>query len=185
MKPIHKWNDGQGATLCHQCNCTISLGHTEDLYCKKCNDHRKELLIELMRLDESIGLYVEQAKNEEPKQRLEKYSERFDNDKSPIGNPDTWGKRIVEEPKQETLEEAAEKVYISHKNNDLLYGHSEELQLAYKAGIVDGAKWQQEQDKNKFSEEEVLELLLNLPNYFISTQKDQRINEWFEQFKNK
>ena len=30
-------------------------------------------------------------------QRLEKYSERFDNDKSPIGNPDTWGKRLVEE----------------------------------------------------------------------------------------
>jgi hypothetical protein len=38
---------------------------------------------------------------EEPKQRLEKYSERFDNDKSPIGNPETWGKRMVEEPKQE------------------------------------------------------------------------------------
>jgi hypothetical protein len=35
------------------------------------------------------------------KQRLEKYSERFDTDKSEIGNPDTWGKRVVEEPKQE------------------------------------------------------------------------------------
>jgi hypothetical protein len=49
------------------------------------------------------------------KQRLEKYSERFDNDKSEIGNPDTWGKRVVEEPKQETLEEGAkwqaEKMY--------------------------------------------------------------------------
>ena len=32
---------------------------------------------------------------EEPEQRLEKYSERFDNDKSPIGNPETWGKRPV------------------------------------------------------------------------------------------
>jgi hypothetical protein len=31
------------------------------------------------------------------KQRLEKYSERFDNDKSEIGNPDTWGKRIAEQ----------------------------------------------------------------------------------------
>lgn len=39
-------------------------------------------------------------------QRYEKYSERFDNDESAIGNPETWGKRIVEEPKQETtLEE--------------------------------------------------------------------------------
>jgi hypothetical protein len=35
--------------------------------------------------------------SDEPKQKLEKYSERFDNDKSAIGNPDTWGKRIVEE----------------------------------------------------------------------------------------
>jgi len=33
-------------------------------------------------------------------EKLEKYSERFDNDKSEIGNPDTWGKRVVEEPKQ-------------------------------------------------------------------------------------
>lgn len=40
----------------------------------------------------------------EPEQEtLEKYSERFDNDKSEIGNPDTWGKRV----KQETLEEAS------------------------------------------------------------------------------
>lgn len=31
--------------------------------------------------------------------RVEKYSERFDNDKSEIGNPDTWGKRVIEEPK--------------------------------------------------------------------------------------
>jgi hypothetical protein len=34
---------------------------------------------------------------EEPKKRLEKYSERFDNNKSAIGNPETWGKRIVED----------------------------------------------------------------------------------------
>jgi hypothetical protein len=39
MKPIHKFNNGQGATLCHQCNCIASLGHTEDLYCNECNKH--------------------------------------------------------------------------------------------------------------------------------------------------
>jgi hypothetical protein len=47
-------------------------------------------------------------------------------------------------PKQETLEQAAERIYLSHENNDLLYGHSEDLQLAYKAGVLDGAKWQAE-----------------------------------------
>ena len=45
---------------------------------------------------------------------------------------------------KETLEEAAEKIYISYENNEILYGHSEDLQLAYKAGIFDGARWQQE-----------------------------------------
>jgi hypothetical protein len=36
IKTIHKWNNGNLATLCHLCNCIISLGHTEDLYCKSC-----------------------------------------------------------------------------------------------------------------------------------------------------
>mgnify|MGYP003667589450 CR=1 FL=1 len=30
-------------------------------------------------------------------QRYEKYSERFDNDESAIGNPETWGKRVLTE----------------------------------------------------------------------------------------
>lgn len=45
-----------------------------------------------------------------PKQRLEKYSERFDNDKSPIGNPETWGKRLV----NETIEENVGKKTIEY-----------------------------------------------------------------------
>jgi hypothetical protein len=36
MKPIHKFNNGQGATLCHQCNCIITTGFSNDLYCKSC-----------------------------------------------------------------------------------------------------------------------------------------------------
>ncbi len=51
----------------------------------------KQALINMMKDDEELGLY------DEPVQRLEKYSERFDNDKSPIGNSDTWGKRLVED----------------------------------------------------------------------------------------
>jgi hypothetical protein len=45
---------------------------------------------------------------EEPKQRLEKYSERFDNKENEIVqgvfNPENWGRRLVED-KQETLED--------------------------------------------------------------------------------
>jgi len=37
MKPIHKFNGGLGATLCHSCSKIISLGMTDDLYCEFCD----------------------------------------------------------------------------------------------------------------------------------------------------
>ena len=91
---------------------------------------------------------------------------------------------------EETLEKAAKKIYLSYENNDLLYGHSEELQLAYKAGIVDGAKWQQEQDKNKYSEEEVIKLLIYCKDRFGDSElyhysHDDEVKKWFEQVKKK
>jgi hypothetical protein len=62
-------------------------------------EEQKQHLIDMMQEDEKLGLY------EKPKQRLEKYSERFDNKDNQlvegIFNLDTWGKRIIEEPKQE------------------------------------------------------------------------------------
>ena len=36
MKPIHKFNGGIGATLCHTCSVIISTGLTKDLYCNNC-----------------------------------------------------------------------------------------------------------------------------------------------------
>lgn len=187
MKPIHKFNNGVGATLCHQCNCIASLGYTEDLYCKECNKHRKELLIEIMRLDESIGLYIEQAKNEEPKQRLEKYSERFDNDKSLIGNPDTWGKRIVEEPKQKTLEEVAE----NYKIKTIKSGRSHRVEYTkqIKLDFISGAKWQQEQDNNKYSEQDIIKAIKfganGMYGYQIGEEGcfDNQVKRFLEQFK--
>ena len=35
IKPIHKFNGGRGATLCHKCRVIITEGLTEDLYCEK------------------------------------------------------------------------------------------------------------------------------------------------------
>jgi len=35
-KPIHKFNGGNGATLCTKCSSIISEGITEDLLCGKC-----------------------------------------------------------------------------------------------------------------------------------------------------
>jgi len=61
MKPIHKFNGGLGATLCHKCSVIITTGLTKDLYCNKC---RKELLQEMMENDEALNLYYEQMEKE-------------------------------------------------------------------------------------------------------------------------
>jgi hypothetical protein len=47
-----------------------------------------------------------------------------------------------------------------------------------------GAKWQQEQDKNKFSEEEVIQILINYQHY-LTTNDDRTADEWFENIKKK
>jgi hypothetical protein len=36
-RPIHKYNNGVGATLCHDCAVIISEGLTNDMKCEKCN----------------------------------------------------------------------------------------------------------------------------------------------------
>ena len=36
LTPIHKFNNGIGATLCNKCNAMICEGFVEDLYCKEC-----------------------------------------------------------------------------------------------------------------------------------------------------
>jgi hypothetical protein len=61
MKPIHKFNGSLGATLCHKCSVIISVGLTDDLYCNKC---RKEMLQDIMKDDEELGLYDEQKEKD-------------------------------------------------------------------------------------------------------------------------
>jgi len=36
MKPIHKFNGGIGATLCHKCSKIISTGFIDAIYCEDC-----------------------------------------------------------------------------------------------------------------------------------------------------
>jgi hypothetical protein len=87
------------------------------------------------------------------------------------GTPEEWDALVKKNKEQKTLEEAAEK-YLKEKEKDF---YSYEV----KDGFIDGAKWQQER---MYSEEEVLELLLNRPGPYLS---DEEIKEWFEQFKSK
>lgn len=58
MKPIHKYNNGNGAMLCNGCRTIISTGPmTEEVLCEKCK--QKKIIIEIMEKDEEAGLYTE------------------------------------------------------------------------------------------------------------------------------
>jgi hypothetical protein len=85
-----------------------------------------------------------------------------------------------EEPKQETLEETAEKFLIRELN--LTKIQAETLYSDYIKAVVKFHKWQQEQDKNKYSEEDLMEA-------YMEGGDDESIYktfyQWFENFKNK
>ena len=43
MKPIHKFNNGKGATLCHWCSKIINTGFTDALYCNEICESKHNL----------------------------------------------------------------------------------------------------------------------------------------------
>jgi hypothetical protein len=43
-KPIHKFNNGNGATLCHQCSATINTGFSNELFCEKHKFNAKNIM---------------------------------------------------------------------------------------------------------------------------------------------
>jgi hypothetical protein len=56
MKPIHKFNNGNGATLCNSCSKIISIGLTDELFCgKECEaKHRAKMLMFLKQMDKEV-----------------------------------------------------------------------------------------------------------------------------------
>jgi hypothetical protein len=75
-----------------------------------------------------------------------------------------------EGPKQETLEEAAEKQWGNVHRTGVL-------------GFIEGAKWQQEQDKNKYSEEDMQEYAEFCIICYNAALPCIVPEDWFEQFK--
>ena len=55
MKPIHKLNNGRGATLCHTCTVIITTGLTKDLYCDKCKPKQKIIMSKEIEVGITIG----------------------------------------------------------------------------------------------------------------------------------
>jgi hypothetical protein len=110
-----------------------------------------------------------------------------------LPNPLTVGKEFYESAdknitvyRQETLEEVAEKWVFEtngHKwsNNDDTAGDNF-------ASFIAGAKWQQEQDKSKYGEEEVRKISLDFFYHWWNskgTNTEQGFDKWFEQLKKK
>ena len=92
-----------------------------------------------------------------------------------------------EEPKQETLEEAAEKYADIHiekfdlvSADKLPYFHNDRNKL--EDTFESGAKWKQERS---YSEEEVLVILTKLSDYIYGEKEKTTLIKWFEQFKKK
>ena len=105
------------------------------------------------------------------------------------------------EPKQETLEETAEKLYQYKSENPPYTIITPKAEIE---GFIAGAKWQQEQEKittddaynegfengkhwqqeRSYSEEEVWKLVNKL-NQTLNIGSDLTLEEWFEQFKKK
>ena len=86
--------------------------------------------------------------------------------------------------KQETLEEAAIDYCDRFFGKDRTTHHWNDGYTTF----INSAKWQQEQDKNKYSEENIKKAYCdgsNLDyNIMISTKEgSEMLNKWFEQFK--
>jgi hypothetical protein len=98
------------------------------------------------------------------KQRLEKYSERFDTDKYEIGNPDTWGQRIIDKHKQDDenyldsfgVTKTQFEVYRNFNKQETL----EEAVNAFKKTDVYINEIKQKQERS-YSEEDLFKILLD------------------------
>ncbi len=83
----------------------------------------------------------------------------------------------VEEPKQETLEEASHTAWLNYEHVEgNLYSTS------FKNGFKFGAKWQQER---MYSEEEVIFFIKEALNYSSLHYNRVSVDDWFEQYKKK
>jgi len=69
MKPIHKFNNGRGATLCHWCSKIINNGFTDALYCNEICESKNKFKIDftyeeyLEKIDSEFKQIKERANN--------------------------------------------------------------------------------------------------------------------------
>jgi hypothetical protein len=76
-KPIHKFNNGRGATLCDKCFVIISEELTKELYCEKCKPQQERMYNE-----EEVKDIVEQT--------IEKFYKHRYSDKTKAEMKELW-----------------------------------------------------------------------------------------------
>jgi hypothetical protein len=113
-------------------------------------------------------------------ERVETYSLGIEN--SDTGESGHYKYEIIipqEEPKQETLEEAI-------RNNGY---HDQSIDAIWREGVHFGVKWQQEQNKKMYSDEDCYNTIHNLMTDIklngLVINDDIDLKKWFEQFKKK
>jgi len=116
---------------------------------------------------DSIDKFFDSLSDEELKEKWNKYEQCSEQENSVTIS------EFIENIKPETVEKAAEK-YANQfiEGRDHFYG--------FKAGT----KWQQEQDKKMFSEEEVFSIIDKVFHMYASDYR-RDAKEWFERFKKK
>ena len=88
----------------------------------------------------------------------------------------------LEEDKQTTFEEAAEKYSLELLESKTIQPHEKTW---IKSMFIHIAKWQQEQNKNLYSEEEVHNIIESYQNNVENNPVHITYDKWFEQFKKK
>ena len=88
----------------------------------------------------------------------------------------------LEEDKQTTLEEAAEKYGLELLESKTIQPHEKTW---IKSMFIHIAKWQQEQNKNLYTEEEVHNIIESYQNNVENNPVHITYDKWFEQFKKK
>ena len=99
---------------------------------------------------------------------------------------------VIHRPKQETLEEVAERLTENAYQNEE-WEKSRLKRIGYYQGLIDGVKWQQEQNKQMFSEEDMKKSFeAGKKGYMRGSYLTQEyyftwnnFKLWFEQFKKK
>ena len=87
----------------------------------------------------------------------------------------------LEEDKEATLEDAAEKYSLELLESKTIQPHEKTW---IKSMFIHIAKWQQEQNKNLYSEEDMYKLMYEYQEWLVLTLEPVKpFEEWFEQFK--